>query len=225
MFYHEEIDLGYKDLDVQTTPVGRHYTNPNGAVYPSITSVLGELSRDSIEAWRARVGAETANKISHRASTRGTAVHDILEKYVNNQEIPKDTFPHILNSLNKLKPILNSGISKVYGQEVALYSDYLKLAGRVDCVGVYNGVPSIIDYKTSNKVKKKEWCESYFMQTCFYAIAWEERTGMPITNLVIIMDVDNSEPLVFVEHRDNWISKLEDCIALYNKRLKQRVIS
>ena len=63
------------------------------------------------------------------------------------------------------------------------------------------------------------------MQTCFYAIAWEERTGMPITNLVIIMDVDNSEPLVFVEHRDNWISKLEDCIALYNKRLKQMVIS
>ena len=89
---------------------------------------------------------------------------------------------------------------------------------------MWDGVPSIIDYKTSRKPKKKEWCEGYFMQCAFYAIAWEERTGMPMPNIVIVMDVDDHDPVVFVEHRDNWVKKLEKAKEFYYKQQRTRVI-
>ena len=220
MFIHEKIEIGYDDLEVENGANGRRYLSPEGNKYPSITTVLGVLSKAGIAAWRARVGDEEANKISHRASTRGTAVHDIVEKYLDNEELP-EVLPHITASLSNLKPSL-SRIGRIFAQESPLYSKHLGVAGRVDCVGEYDGVPSIIDFKTSKKIKKKEWITSYFMQAAAYAIMWEERTGMPITNLVIIMDVDNESPQIYVEHRDNWTKKLFETIELYNKEQRQR---
>jgi genome maintenance exonuclease 1 len=220
MFIHEKIEIGYDDLVVENGANGRRYLSPEGNKYPSITTVLGVLSRAGIAAWRARVGDEEANKISHRASTRGTAVHDLVEKYLDNEELP-EVLPHITASLSNLKPSL-SRIGRIFAQESPLYSKHLGVAGRVDCVGEYDGVPSIIDFKTSKKIKKKEWITSYFMQAAAYAIMWEERTGMPITNLVIIMDVDNESPQIYVEHRDNWTEKLFETIELYHKEQRQR---
>ena len=220
MFIHEKIEIGYDDLEVENGANGRRYLSPEGNKYPSITTVLGVLSKAGIAAWRARVGDEEANKISHRASTRGTAVHDIVEKYLDNEELP-EVLPHITASLSNLKPSL-SRIGRIFAQESPLYSKHLGVAGRVDCVGEYDGVPSIIDFKTSKKIKKKEWITSYFMQAAAYAIMWEERTGMPITNLVIIMDVDNESPQIYVEHRDNWTKKLFETIELYHKEQRQR---
>ena len=220
MFIHEKIEIGYDDLVVENGANGRRYLSPEGNKYPSITTVLGVLSKAGIAAWRARVGDEEANKISHRASTRGTAVHDIVEKYLDNEELP-EVLPHITASLSNLKPSL-SRIGRIFAQESPLYSKHLGVAGRVDCVGLYDGVPSIIDFKTSKKIKKKEWITSYFMQAAAYAIMWEERTGMPITNLVIIMDVDNESPQIYVEHRDNWTEKLFETIELYHKEQRQR---
>jgi genome maintenance exonuclease 1 len=220
MFIHEKIEIGYDDLEVENGANGRRYLSPDGQKYPSITTVLGVLSKAGIAAWRARVGDEEANKISHRASTRGTAVHDIVEKYLDNEELP-EVLPHITASLSNLKPSL-SRIGRIFAQESPLYSKHLGVAGRVDCVGEYDGVPSIIDFKTSKKIKKKEWITSYFMQAAAYAIMWEERTGMPITNLVIIMDVDNESPQIYVEHRDNWTEKLFETIELYHKEQRQR---
>jgi|TARA_B110000977_G_C10990423_1_gene459684 CRISPR/Cas system-associated exonuclease Cas4 (RecB family) len=220
MFIHEKIEIGYDDLVVENGANGRRYLSPEGNKYPSITTVLGVLSKAGIAAWRARVGDEEANKISHRASTRGTAVHDIVEKYLDNEELP-EVLPHITASLSNLKPSL-SRIGRIFAQESPLYSKHLGVAGRVDCVGEYDGVPSIIDFKTSKKIKKKEWITSYFMQAAAYAIMWEERTGMPITNLVIIMDVDNESPQIYVEHRDNWTEKLFETIELYHKEQRQR---
>jgi genome maintenance exonuclease 1 len=220
MFIHEKIEIGYDDLEVENGANGRRYLSPDGQKYPSITTVLGVLSKAGIAAWRARVGDEEANKISHRASTRGTAVHDLVEKYLDNEELP-EVLPHITASLSNLKPSL-SRIGRIFAQESPLYSKHLGVAGRVDCVGEYDGVPSIIDFKTSKKIKKKEWITSYFMQAAAYAIMWEERTGMPITNLVIIMDVDNESPQIYVEHRDNWTEKLFETIELYHKEQRQR---
>ena len=220
MFIHEKIEIGYDDLEVENGANGRRYLSPEGNKYPSITTVLGVLSKAGIAAWRARVGEEEANKISHKATTRGTAVHDLVEKYLDNEELP-EVLPHITASLSNLKPSL-SRIGRIFAQESPLYSKHLGVAGRVDCVGEYDGVPSIIDFKTSKKIKKKEWITSYFMQAAAYAIMWEERTGMPITNLVIIMDVDNESPQIYVEHRDNWTKKLFETIELYNKEQRQR---
>lgn len=215
MFKHETIDLGYTDLVAESTSMGRLYRTPGGS-FPSVTTVLSIIKEKEIAAWRARVGDEVANKISTKASGRGTLVHSIIEDYINNNDT-SDYLPHIKQSLNNLKPELER-ITTVYGQEVALYSEHLGLAGRVDCVGIFDGVPSIIDFKTSRRPKRKEDISNYFAQMSAYAIMWEERTGMPIVNTVVIMDVDDSEPLVFKEHRDNYTKLLLDTIKEYRRR-------
>ena len=215
-FKHEKIDIGYDDLDTTTTNSGRDYLTPDGSLYPSVTTVLSILNEDIIKAWRQRVGEEEANRISGKASNRGTRVHSIVEKYLNNEDTVK-FLPHIRQSLENLKPVLNN-IETIYGLEVLLYSHYLGLAGRCDCIGKYKGVPSIIDFKTSRYIKKKEKISNYFAQGAAYSIMWEERTGLVAPNIVIIMDVDHEKPLVFVEHRDNWTKLLTETIEEYKKR-------
>ena len=222
-FLHEHVEL--TEMDAVTTDSGRKYRTPEGIDLPSITTVLSILSRDSIAKWRKKVGNEEANRISHRASTRGTAVHEICEKYVNNDPNFKQGYtPDIIASFLDLKPILDERLTKVYAQEAPLYSNHLGCAGRVDCVGVFDGKISIIDYKTSMKPKKKEWVKNYFMQEAGYAVMWEERTGMPITQLVTIISVDGSEPQVFIEHRDNWINTLKNTIKQYNEENSTSVL-
>ena len=217
VFEHVELDIGYDDLVADTRASGRVYVAPDGSTFPSVTTVLSILGEDSIRAWRARVGEEEANKISHRASSRGTAVHSIVERYLRNEDT-SDDLPHIKQSLANLRPILDQSIGKIFGLETALYSRHLGMAGRCDCIAEFDGVPSIIDFKTSRRVKKKEYISSYFAQMSAYAIMFEERTGMPITNTVVIMDVDDNEPLVFKEHRDNWTKLLLDTKKEYDRR-------
>ena len=216
-FIHEKIDIGYDDLVADTQPSGRTYITPDGSRFPSITAVLNILSEEYITAWRSRVGEEEANKVSHRASTRGTLVHSILEKYLLNEDTT-NFLPHIKQCLENIRPILDESITKIYGLEVPLYSRHLGVAGRCDCISVFDGVPSIVDFKTSRRVKTADKISNYFAQMAGYAVMWEERTGMPITNTVIIMDVDDNEPIVFREHRDNHIELLIDTIKEYNRR-------
>lgn len=216
-FIHEEIDLGYSDLDSVTLKSGRSYIDPDGNKYPSVTTVLSILSEEAIARWRKRVGDDEANRIGHRASSRGTAVHSIVESYLKNEDT-STYLPHIKQSLQNLRPIFDKSIGKIFGLEVALYSRHLGLAGRCDCIAEFDGVPSIIDFKTSKRVKKKENISNYFAQASAYAIMFEERTGMPIPNTVIIMDVDDNEPLVFKEHRDNYIDLLLDTKREYDRR-------
>ena len=92
------------------------------------------------------------------------------------------------------------------------------MAGRVDCVAEFEGVPSIIDFKTSRRPKTKDKIPNYFAQMSGYAVMFEERTGMPIVNTVIIMDVDGSQPIVFKEHRDNYIELLLETKKEYDRR-------
>ena len=214
MFEHVPVEL--TEMTAVTTDSGRKYQTPEGVNLPSITTVLSILSRDSIAKWRKRVGEAEANRISTRASGRGTRVHEICEKYVNNEPDFKNGYtPDIIQSFLDLKPILDERLTKVFAQEAPLYSNHLGVAGRVDCVGIFDGKPSIIDYKTSMKPKRLDWIKNYFMQEAAYAIMWEERTGQPITQLVTIISVDNSEPQVFIEHRDNWVRPLMDTIVQY----------
>lgn len=219
-FNHTPIDLGYSDLNATTTSKERRYALPDGNSYPSVTTVLSILSEEHIQKWRARVGEEEANKISARASGRGTRVHLICEKYIDNEPDFMEGFtPDIVATFLSMKDTLDNRIGDVYAQEAALYSDHLGLAGRVDCVGVFDGKLSIIDFKTSRKLKKKEWIEGYFIQESAYSIMWEERTGMPITQLVTIIAVDGEpEPQVFIEHRDNWTKTLLETINEYRRR-------
>jgi hypothetical protein len=216
MFNHIPVEL--QEMNAVTTDTGRKYMTPEGVNLPSITTVLSILSRDSIAKWRKRVGEEVANQISTRASGRGTRVHEIIEKYIDNDPNFKDGYtPDIIQSFLAVQNILDDRIGNVYAQEAPLYSNHLGVAGRVDCVADFDGKRSIIDFKTSMKPKKLDWIKNYFMQESAYAIMWEERTGQPITQLVTIISVDNADPQVFVEHRDNWVRPLRDTIKQYEE--------
>jgi|TARA_B100000497_G_C7642172_1_gene386089 genome maintenance exonuclease 1 len=216
IFDHKQVEL--TEMEAVTTEEGRKYHTPEGVDLPSITTCLSILSRDGIAAWRRRVGDEEANRISRVASTRGTKVHEIIEKYIDNKEDYKDGYtPDIIQSLNDVRDILDNRIGTVFAQEAPLYSNHLGVAGRVDCVAEFDGALSIIDFKTSRKKKFPSMIKQYFMQESAYSIMWEERTGMPITQLVTIIAVDNHEPQVFIEHRDNWVRPLKETIAQYNE--------
>ena len=215
MFEQELVTEDYS-LDQQTSKKGRVYVDDEGNKYPSITTVLSILNKEAIIAWRKRVGEEEANKISTRAATRGTKVHDMIERYVLNED-PGEPDLISVSNFKEVKPIIDENLSKVYATEKRMFSKHLGVAGTVDCVGVWDGKDSIIDWKTSAKWKKKEWISNYFMQCSAYAIMWEERTGRPITQLVVCIAGDMG-PQIFVEHRDNWDKELISVIKRYKEK-------
>ena len=188
-------------------PNGRVYQTPTGKAYPSVTSVTGLLGKDEILAWRKRVGEEEANRISARASNRGTKIHSYCESYLLSEEFNVSDFD--LHMFNSIKPHLDK-IDNIHALESKLYSDHLQVAGTVDCIGEYEGKLSVIDFKTSRRIKRKEDIPGYFIQCSAYAVAFEERTGIPVPRLTIIMGVDDESPLIFHEKRDNWIGKFLD---------------
>ena len=197
-------------LDLKTENINgkRHYITPDGNRYVSITTLLSNLSREGISRWRARVGAEEANRISTKASRQGTGVHSICESYIKNEDGFLDgRMPNEVEMFQSIESLLDC-IDDVHCVEGALYSDELKLAGRTDLIAEFDNQLAVIDYKTSRKIKTWEMCHSYFMQGAFYAMAYEERTGIPINNIVIIMAVENEKPLLFREAKDRWIEPL-----------------
>ena len=215
MFNHVEHDIVLPKLTRKTTEEGRRYFTPDCNAYPSITTVLGVLSKDGIIEWRKRVGEEEANRISRQAATRGTAVHKLAEDYLDNlPDWNKGAMPANLASFNDLKTILDERLNNIYFQEEFLYSDRLKCAGQVDCIAEFDGQLSIVDFKTSRKPKKEEWITSYFIQASFYAAAFYERTGIPIKQGVILITVDGNEPQVF---KVNTYDYLEHFLSVRKK--------
>ena len=204
-FIHENI-LGDIELDTINKNGKRLYVTPDGESYPSVTTVLSDYKKQGIIDWRKRVGEKEANKISTKASRRGTKVHKLCEDYLNNESTFKDYTPDNVEMFKSIQPTLNE-IEVVYAQERTLFSHHLKTAGRVDCVGKFRGKTHIIDFKTSNKPKKWEWIDNYFMQGSAYSVMWEEMTGVPVPYIAIIIAVADDTPQVFVENRDTWINK------------------
>ena len=196
------------DLKTENIDGARHYVTPDGNKYISITTLLSNLSKAGIQKWRNRVGAEEANRISTNASRQGAGVHSICESYIKNEDGFLDgRMPNEVEMFQSIESLLDC-IDDVHCVEGALYSDELKLAGRTDLIAEFDNQLAVIDYKTSRKIKTWEMCHSYFMQGAFYAMAYEERTGIPINNIVIIMAVENEKPLLFKETKDRWIEPL-----------------
>ena len=213
-FNHVGNDL--KDLKTENIEGKRYYVTPKGNKYVSITSLLGNLSKQSIIEWRRRVGEAEANKISRQASSRGTRVHNICESYIQNQVgILEDALPDAIEMFNSIVPLLDR-IDNIHVVEGALFSDDLGVAGRTDLIGEFDEKLSVIDYKTSRKRKTWEMCHGYFMQGTFYAHAYEELTGISINDIIIIMAVESDEPLLFRETKDRWIEPLRQVITKYS---------
>lgn len=210
-FTHLKKSLTYDDLLVENSTGGRTYVTPSGGRYPSITTVLGILSEDAIREWRKRVGAEEANRVSRAAADRGTRLHKIAERYIDNREDYLEGSTPLARSLFKsIKPTLDERVDNVHLQEKPLYSDHFQIAGRVDCIAELDGVLTVIDFKSSGKQKQKDHITSYFLQGAFYAAAYYEVTGIPITQTAIIIGVEyQDKPQIFIEPTYEWLKELK----------------
>lgn len=196
----------------------RKYLTPTGNAYPSVTTVLGILGKKELMEWRKRVGEEEANKISRQASTRGTAVHKLCEDYLDNKEdYSKKHMPANIHMFNTMKPLLDEKINNVWFQESFLYSNEFKTGGQVDCIAEFEGELSVIDFKTSRRVKKADGILSYFMQVSFYAKAFEEMTGTPIRKGIVLIGVDDSEPQVFAIDPNDYVEHFKAVRETYSK--------
>ena len=209
------------DLKSQTFPDGkRYYTLEDGTRLPSVTTVIGLQKKAAIMKWRARVGEEEANRVSRQATSRGTNVHTICENYLNNKtDYMSKAMPDAMEMFLSIKPLLNN-INNIHYQEAALWSKGIGMAGRVDCIAEYEGELSVIDFKTSSKPKNKKDIQDYFWQTTAYSLMYEELIGEPINNLVIIMAVRDSEPLIFKEKTSDHIDGLAEAIYYYQQNGK-----
>ena len=205
-----------QDLRTENIEGKRHYVTPDGNKYISITTLLSNLSKAGIQKWRKRVGEVEANRISTKASRQGTRVHSICESYIKNEDGFLDgRMPNEVEMFQSIESLLDC-IDDVHCVEGALYSDELKLAGRTDLIAEFDNQLAVIDYKTSRKIKTWEMCHAYFMQGAFYAHAYEERTGVSVNDIVIIMAVENEKPLLFRETKDRWMEPLKSVIYKYS---------
>ena len=191
----------YPILERVDTEIGRFYKDSKLNLVPSVTTVLSNTSNkaDGIADWRMKVGDEEANRIIKQSTDIGTSVHLAIENYLNNKNW--DDFGSSYEekiSQEITKRFISDGLTKIteiWGLEVGLILDNL-FAGTADCVGTYSGIPSLIDFKTAKKVKKREWIEDYFLQGCAYANAHNVMFNSNIKQIVILM-VDRD--LIFKE--------------------------
>ncbi len=200
----------------------RLYATPNGRFYPSITTVIGNNAKKQagLAKWRARVGREKAAAISSRSAARGTAFHSITEDYLNkclDIDQYKDT-PLPVVMFEQTKKTLDR-ISNIYLQEAALYSDNLEVAGRVDCIGEFDGDLSIIDFKTSAEPKRELYLYDYFVQETAYACCLQELYGITVKQLVTIVACENGETQVVIKPpKKEYLLKLIQYIDEYQNR-------
>lgn len=194
----------YTDLNTQTAMGGRWYDTPLGS-FPSITTILGTTAPPekvaSLENWRNSLGHAKADAVSKKATDHGTNVHLLAERYLKKEDVAApingQPVPHTdMMAFNALKLKLNK-IDEVWGQEVALYSSSLEVAGRCDLVGKFKGVPTIVDFKTASRVKNRKDIHDYELQLLFYATAHNEMFGTTIDHGIILMVADSGFPQEF----------------------------
>ena len=195
-FIHHNF-LGDLELEKKEQNGIRLYNLPNGDWVPSITSVTSFYNRQIFADWRKRKGLEEANRITKRATARGTDFHQVCQDYLENKELNWDDYQPLTKFMfYHLKPELDK-INNIHAIERTLYSQYYGLAGRVDCIAEYEGELAVIDFKTSDKIKPEEWIENYFVQEMFYAAAYYELTEKPIKKLITLMVTPGGEVKVF----------------------------
>ena len=220
-FKHIETDL--PELTTKSIGRKRYYITPEGNEYPSITTVLSNRGKEGLFEWRKRVGNDVANYISQKAIKRGIAVHKMCEDYLNNVsftepdwwlEKQKNFLPFCL--FNQLRNGVLQRINNIHAQECGLYSDRYGIAGRVDCIAEYNRVLSIIDFKTSTSERNDEYNENYYIQTAAYAEMYEERTGVPTDQIIILVVTEDGVVQEFIKSKQEYLPLLEEAINEFN---------
>lgn len=219
----------YTPLAKESVEGKRHYALPDGSRVPSVTTILEKTkpqeAKEKLQEWRNRVGHERAQQITTEAANRGTRMHTYLERYVKNDDIGDfPTNPFAQPSWFMAAQVILEGLQhadEYWGSEVPLYYSGL-YAGTTDLVGVWKGQPAIMDFKQTNKPKKREWVDDYFLQLAAYAAAHNDTYGTDIKTGVILMcakPVDENdtpkyqefvlEPKDFAYWSDQWMRRVE----------------
>ena len=219
----------YTPLEKESVEGKRHYALPDGSKVPSVTTILEktkpEEKRRALQEWRNRVGHERAQQITTEAANRGTRMHTYLERYVKSDDIGElPSNPFAQPSWFMAAKVILEGLQhadEYWGSEVPLYYSGL-YAGTTDLVGVWKGQPAIMDFKQTNKPKKREWIEDYFLQLAAYAEAHNDTYGTAINTGVILMCAKPAtehedpvyqefvlEPQDYAHWRDQWMRRVE----------------
>lgn len=186
----------YQSLTRNETGGKRLYLCPDGSRVPSVTTILDktkpEEAKQALANWKKSVGEKKAQEITTEAAGRGTRMHKFLEDYIKGEQLKETvTNPYAQQSLIMARKVIKDGfplIKEVWGSEVPLYFPEL-YAGTTDCVGIHNNNESILDFKQTNKPKKLEWIDDYFLQLTAYALAHNEVHKTKIRKGVIMMCV------------------------------------
>jgi genome maintenance exonuclease 1 len=213
----------YRTLERATIDGSRKYATPDGEKLPSVTTILdatkSEESKQALANWRRRVGHAKAQEITTEAAGRGTRMHKWLEDYIKTGEIgAPGSNPYSIQSHLMARSIIDQGLSKCnefWGTEVSLYFPKI-YAGTTDLVGLHEGSEAIMDHKQTNKPKKREWIEDYFVQLAAYANAHNEVYGTKIRKGVIFMCSAANEYQEFIlegadfdTYTDKWFNRVE----------------
>jgi hypothetical protein len=214
----------YKSLNRVQTDEGRRYLSPDGEKLPSVTTILeatkSEESKNALMQWRKRVGEQKAKEITVEASGRGTRMHKFIEDYLKTGKLSEPgSNPYSIQSHKMATSIIQQGLvncSEYWGTEISLFFPKV-YAGTTDLAGIHNGAEAIMDHKQTNKLKKREWIEDYFVQLCAYSLAHNEVYNTNIKKGVIFMcSADNVyqefiiEGNEFQHYTDIWFKKLEE---------------
>ena len=216
----------YPELKRVNNDLGRFYIDSNNNHVPSVTTILNNISdkKASIDQWRMRVGDDEADRVMKEATDIGSMVHLSLENYLNKSDhniFTNDSIGTMAKGMSQklIDDALNS-VSEVYGLEVHLVLNDL-YAGTADCIGVIDGEETIIDFKTSKRIKKKEWIDDYFLQGCAYANAHNVMFNTNIKQVAILM-VDRDliyKKFLIKDNEFNYFTKLwkQKLLAFHNK--------
>lgn len=204
----------FKDLTTENLQGKRFYVTPDGKRLPSVTTVISSYYSHIWADWRRRIGEEQAKKILAKASRRGTNLHKACEKYFLKEDMSK-LMPDSIERFNTIKMFLDQ-VTDIYALENALYSTKLGIAGRTDCIGDFQGKLSVIDFKTSTKVKSIDEVENYMVQGTAYSLMYGEMTGVYPRQVVLIFATDSGEGFTLIGQPINYVKKLLDIIKAYH---------
>lgn len=218
----------YTSINRESVDGRRLYATPDGFRVPSVTTILDKTkpaeARAALANWKKAVGEKKAQEIVTEAANRGTRMHTYLEDYIKGEPLRETvTNPFAQQSLDMARIVIDKGLSKVdevWGCEVPLFFPEL-YAGTTDCVGVHEGEEAILDFKQTNKPKKLEWIDDYFLQLTAYALAHNEVHGTNIRKGVILMcskDYQYQEFVLEPKDFDMWTERWCDRVSEYYKQ-------
>jgi len=216
MFNFINVDIDTPDVEPVNENGVRFYPIPGAdKYYPSVTSIISYKNAQFFKKWRTKIGEDEANRITARATQRGTAFHSITEDYFKgdlNTDKYLENNPLSVRMFQSAKSDLNR-INNIHCLEGFLYSHYLGLAGRVDCIAEFDGELAVIDFKTSTKEKKEDYIEHYFVQETAYAAMFLERSGLEVKKIVTLIATEEGTIQVFQKYNlDDYLQLLKSYI-------------